>query len=283
MTNANNTPDIASYDIIFVNTSGGKDSQTALRQVVLAARAAGVLDRVVTVHADLGRVEWKGTKELAQEQAEHYGLPFYVVKRNGNDLLDQIELERGKFPGGNQGRFCTSDQKTGACKVLCTKLVKEWHAANPNAGRRCRVLNVLGMRAQESGSRAKEMPFVVEQKGWTNATMRQVDRWLPIHAWTETEVWADIMDSGVRYHDAYKLGMPRLSCAFCVYAKRDDILIAAAHNPELAAEYARVEAKINFPFSAKFTMASIIEARANGETGKPNITVAYDATVTAVA
>ena len=282
MTN-NTTPDIASYDIIFINTSGGKDSQTALRLVAQEAQAAGVLDRCVAVHADLGRVEWKGTRELAEEQVAHYGIPFHVVKRNGLDLLDQIELERGKFPGGNQGRFCTSDQKTGACKVLCTALVKAWHAANPNSGRRCRVLNVLGMRAQESGSRAKESPFVVEQKGWTNATMRQVDRWLPIHAWTQDEVWADITASGVRYHDAYKLGMPRLSCAFCVYAKRDDILIAAQHNPELAAEYARVEAKINFPFSAKFTMAEILAERAAGIVGKPNVTVAYDATVTAVA
>jgi hypothetical protein len=69
--------------------------------------------------------------------------------------------------------------------------------------------------------------------------------------------------------------MPRLSCAFCVYAKRDDILIAAEHNPELAVEYARVEAAIDFPFTQKFTMASIIEARAQGEHGRPHVTAAF--------
>jgi 3'-phosphoadenosine 5'-phosphosulfate sulfotransferase (PAPS reductase)/FAD synthetase len=271
------TPDMASYDIIFINTSGGKDSQTALGVTMDAARAAGVADRCVAVHADLGRVEWQGTQEIARKQVEAYGIPFHVVKRNGNDLLDQIRYERKKFPGGNMGRFCTSDQKTGACKVLCTKLVKEWHAANPNAGRRCRVLNVLGMRAEESNSRAKEEPFVAEQKGWTNKTVRHVDRWLPIHAWTEIEVWDDIKARGIAYHTAYDLGMPRLSCAFCVYAKRSDLLIAGEHNPALLDAYVEVEQEINFPFAKKWTIESIRDALRNGERGtKHTASPAFD-------
>lgn len=70
---------LENYDWIVVSTSGGKDSQTMLRRVVALAEAAGVKDRVVAVHADMGQVEWPGVPELAAEQAAHYGVRFEVV------------------------------------------------------------------------------------------------------------------------------------------------------------------------------------------------------------
>jgi hypothetical protein len=49
---------------------------------VLAAETAGVLDRVITVFADLGPdEEWPGTQELAAGHAAFYGLPHQVVLR----------------------------------------------------------------------------------------------------------------------------------------------------------------------------------------------------------
>src|SRR5205823_3275407 len=47
-------------------------------------------NRVVLAHADLGRVEWPGTRELAEEQARRYGLAFHAVRRRQGDLLDHI-------------------------------------------------------------------------------------------------------------------------------------------------------------------------------------------------
>src|SRR4051812_5772861 len=85
------------YDIILVNTSAGKDSQAMMDRIVELAREAGVMDRLVAVHADLGRVEWEGTRELAEKQAQHYGIRFEVVRRNGGDLLDHIQ-KRGMWP-----------------------------------------------------------------------------------------------------------------------------------------------------------------------------------------
>lgn len=58
------TPDLASYDVILVNTSAGRDSQAALRVVAETARAAGVSERVLAVHYDLGRVGWEGARDL---------------------------------------------------------------------------------------------------------------------------------------------------------------------------------------------------------------------------
>src|ERR1017187_9513440 len=52
---------LTDYDVILINTSAGKDSQTLMREIFDQATAAGVTDRLVAVHCDLGRIEWSGT------------------------------------------------------------------------------------------------------------------------------------------------------------------------------------------------------------------------------
>lgn len=86
-------PDLGGYDSVIINSSGGKDSEAMLARVVEVADRQGIpRESLVVVHADLGQVEWKGTKEVAQEQAAAYGLRFEVVKRaKGQDLLQHIE------------------------------------------------------------------------------------------------------------------------------------------------------------------------------------------------
>ena len=65
------TPRLTDYDIILVNSSAGKDSQATLDVVAGAAREAGVLDRLVVAHTDLGDAEWDGVPQLAAEHAAH--------------------------------------------------------------------------------------------------------------------------------------------------------------------------------------------------------------------
>jgi 3'-phosphoadenosine 5'-phosphosulfate sulfotransferase (PAPS reductase)/FAD synthetase len=249
--------DLRDYDVVLVNTSGGKDSQTMLRRVALLAAEQGVSDRLVVVHADLGRVEWKGTRELAETQARHYGLRFEVVARGQNDLLDHIEA-RGMFPS-SEARYCTSDHKRGPIRKLMTALVRELSLDRP-----ARILNCMGLRAQESPARAKKEAFRYDQPASGKGTVRQVWEWLPILDMTLDEVWADIRSSGVAHHAAYDLGMPRLSCCFCVLSTKSALVLAAQHNPELAAEYAAVEVRIGHQFRGKpgakngLTMAEII-------------------------
>jgi 3'-phosphoadenosine 5'-phosphosulfate sulfotransferase (PAPS reductase)/FAD synthetase len=204
------------------------------------------------VHADLGRVEWKGTRELAEAQAEYYGLPFEAVRRERGDLLDQIEA-RGKFPSST-ARYCTSDQKTAQVAKLMTRLASD-HRQAGGAGP-LRILNCLGIRAQESAARAKKAPFGPDRPASNGR--RTVDRWLPIFEWTEDEVWRTIRANGLRWHPAYDLGMPRLSCVFCVLAGKRELVLAARHNPELAAEYVAVEQRIGHTFKADLSMAQIV-------------------------
>jgi len=51
------------------------------RRVVALAKEAGVMDRLVAVHCDLGRVEWQGTRELAEAQTKHRGIRFEVAAK----------------------------------------------------------------------------------------------------------------------------------------------------------------------------------------------------------
>ncbi|GAA3852986.1 hypothetical protein ACFS2C_18120 [Prauserella oleivorans] len=62
-------PNLAAYDVILVNSSGGKDSQAMLDEVCTLAEAVGVLDRITVLHCALGHVEWPGTSELARKRA----------------------------------------------------------------------------------------------------------------------------------------------------------------------------------------------------------------------
>jgi 3'-phosphoadenosine 5'-phosphosulfate sulfotransferase (PAPS reductase)/FAD synthetase len=241
-------PDLKSYDVILASISGGKDSQTMLRALVAAADAAGVRDRIVCVFADLGEAdEWPGTAEIAAVHAAAYGLRIITVRREVTSprtgrrepqgLLERI-LRRGMWPDA-RNRYCTSDLKRGPIRTVMTLLAAEARQQGVT-GRRVRILSVMGLRAQESPSRRLMEPFAPDG-GSSNKTRREVDLWLPIHAWTLDEVWADIRASGVPYHWVYDYGMPRLSCMFCILASESALVLAAQLNPAGAEARAAVE------------------------------------------
>ncbi len=269
-------PDLASYDILLANISGGKDSRTMLRQLVHAAEAAGVPDRIVCVFADLGADdEWPGTPELAAQHAACYGLRFITVCRMVDDghggkrqqgLLEYIE-HRGRWPDA-RNRYCTSDLKRGPVRTVMTRLVAEKREGGIT-GRRVRLLNVMGMRAQESVKRRLMVPFSRDEQS-SNLIRREVDEWLPIHTWTLDQVWADIHASGVPYHYAYDLGMSRLSCVFCVLASGSALVLAAQHHPAGAEKRAQLEERMGHTFQNGRSMRDIITtARAAGAVGAP--------------
>lgn len=303
-------PILTDYDVILINSSAGKDS--LVMQSVVCAQAAelGLLGRVVVVHCDLGRVEWQGTRELAERQAAHFGARFIAVWRRQGDLLTQIEARR-KFPAPQQRyctahhkqnqvsrvftqltneqtgaarsgdlleqieqrgmfpdprrRYCTSDQKRAPVHRLFTALADE---ARDSDRRRVRILNCMGMRADESPARAKKCPLAPNK---ASNGRRQVDDWLPLHRWTLDEIWRHIDTAGLRplVHYAYTLGMPRLSCCFCIFATRPALLLAGKHNRALLNEYVAVEQRIGHRFKNDLSLAEIAAALDAGEEAGP--------------
>jgi len=233
---------LSEYDYVVANSSAGKDSQTMLRRIVgMASAEQYPRDRIIVAHADLGQMEWPGTRELAEYQARSYGVRFWSRSRPQN-LLAQIE-QRGMFPSSQQ-RYCTSDHKRDQVARLF-----------PSLGDGIKILNCMGMRAEESPVRAKLKPFEINRRA-TN-TRRHVDQWLPIHEVTEDEVWSDIHAAPIPYHYAYDLGMKRLSCVFCIFAPAPALKIAGRHNPLLLSRYVAVESRIGHSFRQTQTLREI--------------------------
>lgn len=127
----------------------------------------------------------------------------------------------------------------------------------------CRILNCLGMHAEEGPARAKRQPFAANESASNGR--RWVDDWLPLHGWTAARVWA----SGVRHHPAYDLGMPRLSCCFCIFSPRAALLLAGKHNPGLLAEYVEVERRTGHAFRLGLPLADVQDALRRGEEPGP--------------
>jgi len=247
---------LSQWSWVVVNSSGGKDSQTALRETVRICDAQGYpRDRIVVSHQCLGRMEWEGAMEVAERQATHYNLRFEVAKYR-NKTGEELELleyvkRRKKWPD-NKNRFCTSEFKRGPGGRVLTRLSKE---------RPGDILQVFGFRKQESRARAKKQRLTLNTR-FTNAGRRVVD-FMPILEMTTDEVWADIRQSGVISHAVYKLGMPRFSCIFCVFAPESALRIAAANNPSLFREYCDVEAEIGHDFQHGKPLQKILDTLHN--------------------
>lgn len=232
------------YDIIAVNSSGGKDSQAMLDAVFRECRRLGIEDRIHVYFADLERAEWEGTPALARRQTEYYGVPFDAVKRPQGDLVDRI-LQKGEWPGA-QFRYCTSDLKRGQIARLFTRDTKAVKASLKERGekvRPVRILNCLGIRAQEGSARAKKRPFRKHHPDYSSGKERHVDVWFPIFKWTNVDVWTTIAQSGVPHHWAYDTSMSRLSCALCIMGDRNSLLLGGTYNPELLDTYVEMEQK----------------------------------------
>lgn len=266
-------PDLTTFDVVMVNSSAGKDSQVALDVTVEAADAAGVpRSRLVVFHADLSKpdgsrnVEWEGTRELAQEHAEHYGLRFISVRREQGDILDHVLDRHYKLRArgdtttpawpSSTARWCTSDHKRGMGRRALTLLAGEV------SDKPARILNVMGFRRQESPARAKKVAFRYDEAASGKGTVRQVWEWCPVLEWTVDEVWERIRSIGTRHHPAYDAGMPRLSCRYCVLAGKDALVLSAQLNPELAQEYLAVEREVGHTFTQALSMADIVAAAA---------------------
>jgi 3'-phosphoadenosine 5'-phosphosulfate sulfotransferase (PAPS reductase)/FAD synthetase len=106
---------------------------------------------------------------------------------------------------------------------------------------RPKILNCIGVRAEESKARAKKSPLTSNSKLHGSNSRKRVDTWFPIFTWTRRQVWEVIAASGVPHHWAYDLGMPRLSCVFCVMGNQAALAIGAEYNPELFQRYIALE------------------------------------------
>lgn len=211
------------YDLIVINHSGGKDSQAMLSH--LWRTYPQHRHKFVVVHADLGEMEWEPMHDFIA--ANSFGLKVNVIQPE----LSFFDLCRKykRLPSG-QARFCTDQLKTAP--------INKWLKANhPNK----RILNCIGIRAEESPARAKK-PVLSPAKGSTKAT--PITNWFPIFEFKLQDVWDSIAAAQQTPHPVYAKGFSRLSCVFCVFGRISEHQKAAQLKPELAQKMADLEQEL---------------------------------------
>ncbi|MFC0009672.1 phosphoadenosine phosphosulfate reductase family protein [Devosia nitrariae] len=219
--------------LFVINHSAGKDSQA----MTIRLRSVIPAEQLLVIHADLGEVEWSGNRTHILDTIGSLEL---VVCRNPNKTLLSMVEQRGMWPSAGQ-RQCTSDLKRGPIETA----IRRHLAAHPEFNGL--VVSCLGIRAAESPARSKQRPFRYSERNSKNG--RSWYEWLPIFEMSTEEVFGTIAAAHQEPHWAYRAGMSRLSCVFCIMASRSDLRTAAQLNPELYARYVDLEKRIGHTLS----------------------------------
>lgn len=161
--------------LFVLNHSGGKDSQA----MAIKVRARVPAAQLLVIYAPLEGVVWPGTLDHIRETTQ--GLPL-VLAHASKTFFGMVE-HRGMFPSP-KNRQCTSDLKRGPIE----REIRQHLKAHPEFGGR--IVNCMGMRAQESTGRAKLVTF--KRNAANSIAGRDWYDWLPVHDMLTLEVFAAI-------------------------------------------------------------------------------------------
>jgi len=255
---------------LIVSVSGGKDSDAMALALHRARQLFDWRGRFILCHADLGRMEWPQSLPHCRELAKRLGAEFAVVQHD-HDLLEGIQRRRAKRPDAPPfpsaaARYCTATWK----RSVIDKYIRRTFPCDQT------VICAMGLRAEESTSRARRDPCSPRTKASAPTKNRHVLDWLPIHHWTLAQVWAEIgytLDelraiqletrrTGVippdfKAHPAYALGNERVSCALCVLASKNDLLVGSVQNPELYRQLVNLELESGYSFQSGRWLADL--------------------------
>ena len=237
---------------LLISISGGKDSD-AMTYLLLALREIhGWRCQVMLLHCDMGRMEWQTTPAYVDAFAQRVNLPLQVVRYEHRDLLDAIHQRMRDRPDvppfpSAKARYCTATFKRQVTDKFIRRIA-------PQNGM---VVVAMGLRADESRTRASKAVWGVRKSVDAPTKQRNVYDWLPIHALTLDEVWTTIRANGNVFHEAYSHGNTRLSCALCVLGSLNDLLNGALHNPKIYLELCRIELESGFSFQPNRWLCSL--------------------------
>ena len=211
-----NQSDLNKAEVIFVNHSGGKDSQAMLAKLI----RMGLKGKLVLIHADLGEMEWEPMHGWIESIS--FGLPVNVVRADV-DFFD-LCYKYKRIPDG-RARFCTNALKTVPCERFMREYCKTHNITN--------AISALGIRAEESPNRAKMQ--VIREK------TRLLTIWNPIFDWTIDQVKTEIANANQKLHWVYDQGYSRLSCVLCPLGRIGEHKMMANDRPELFKKMAKLE------------------------------------------
>lgn len=298
---------LASGAALSVSISGGKDGQAMTNLLAQHPKRSTWTGAMLALHADLGRAEWKQTREVVEHIANFAGIPIEIVRRPKGDLFQRIEQEHDRKVGTGEMFWPTSTMRYCTAELKRDQLVKRQRRLGQV------VVSAQGMRAEESPGRRRRPSISIEGKGTAKRlkTMspaeallertgdeRLILNWLPIQPLTLDEVWVacgttsadlerrraimrcalaerreDLVAEALHgwpAHPAYVLGATRLSCALCILASAGDLEIGARFNPQPLAFLAELEHRSGMMFQRGTSLVALQARIATSPTWIPN-------------
>lgn len=237
----NGVLDLRQFDKIFISVSGGKDSHAMLFLVRDLADRQGVpREKLLAMYADTG-MEWHNAGEHVQALCKAAGVELKIVY----PVRPMIEKFKFRF-GQIKGRIIKCGFPTPSCRY-CTseqKVAPMDKAINKFSGK---LLKVTGERWAESKARSTYSEFVSVPR--LNSRDRQVFGWRPMLAFSESDIWTMVRDTGVQRHVCYDMGCNRLGCAGCIFSSDRDLMIEMRENPAIFEALDRLEAESGYTMS----------------------------------
>ena len=245
----NGVLDLRQFDKIFISVSGGKDSHAMLFLVRDLADRQGVpREKLLAMYADTG-MEWHNAGEHVKALCKAAGVELKTVYP-AMTLIERMEwqgkrfIERGitRRDGSAGGVMFPSPQ----CRY-CTSKQKQEPMDKFNRNFTGKLLKVTGERWAESKARSTYSEFVSVPR--LNSRDRQVFGWRPMLAFSESDIWTMVRDTGVQRHVCYDMGCNRLGCAGCIFSSDRDLRIEMRENPHIFEALDRLEVESGYTMS----------------------------------
>jgi 3'-phosphoadenosine 5'-phosphosulfate sulfotransferase (PAPS reductase)/FAD synthetase len=261
---------LQSYNTIIVAFSGGKDSLAC----VLHLLDEGVSkEKIELWHHDVdGRessslMDWPITRSYCKAVADALEIPIYfswkvggfereMLRDNARTAPTKFETPTGEIiqVGGTRGKQSTRRK----FPQISANLSVRWCSAylkidicatairNQPRFKNSKTLVVSGERAEESAARSNYKVFELDRSDNRNGrTQRHVDRYRPVHKWTEAQVWEIIEKHKIQPHPAYQLGWGRVSCMKCIFGSDNQWASVWQIDPEGFAKIASHETEFD--------------------------------------
>lgn len=210
---------------LLAGASGGKDSACMIILLEQFLTAIHYTGEKIICHADLGEIEHIESIDEVRRLANFVGWKLKIVRREKGGLLERYtqrwqdncrrwaNLECvnliSPWPQANSP-FCRSETKVAPITQAAVKLFPK-----------VLILNVIGLRAEESAKRAKN-PISKPNDKLSRTDGTHGRDWFPILHTTIETVWLTHHNANFPRHPQYDRGNERISCAYCFLASKND-------------------------------------------------------------
>lgn len=217
----------------------------------------------ILVHSDLGRIEWQDSLPKCEELAAHLGWELMIVRRNAGDMVDRWQ---GRWKN-NMARYAD---------LSCVKTILPWSTPSMRFCIELKtqiilsalkkrfphhdVLNVTGIRREESSNRAKAAVSKPQPELKRKKTGLIGFDWNAIIEYKLDDVLGAMASVGLALHEGYTTyGVSRISCVYCIMSAEADLMASAGcvDNQDVYVELVELEVASTFGFQGNRWLADV--------------------------